>query len=651
MSRLKKKLFMAVFLLSSIFTFGETKELLGRNEEWKYSDIGIVSESWRQNNFNDSTWKIGKSPLGYGDEVSETDPSIPIGTAISFGKDDDKYITSYFRKEIEVKNLNDIKELEVFLHVDDGAVIYINGVEAFRKGMNDEIVGYNSVGKFKAKEETFIISKTLLKEGKNLICSEVHQDGPTSSDLWFELGIKAVLNDGIKSDTAKIDLKEEKKSDTIITAKKISKITVTFTGDTKTTKGFAWYTSLDSKKSDLQIVEKKSNIADFSNPIKFKGTTTIPTNSKNEYFHKAEAINLKSGISYFFRVGDESLNLWSDTGIFTTSNKDNKFTFIDYADTQAKSEDEAILSGETLKSALDTVKNAEFVVHNGDLVDVGMTEIQWDWLLGHSQSSLLKTTIAPIAGNHEEEKDAFIEHFNIKEISGSDTKTGAYYSYDYENTHFIMLNTNEDSKEYNNFSEEQLEWMKKDIKESKQRGMKWIIVTIHKGPYTTSNHATDTDIMGENGLRTKVAPIFSDLGVDLVLQGHDHGYARTKPINNGKAVETNKTKELYNGEKIEYAINPKGTIYMIPATGGPKVYYKNKKIDSSYYELFDKADEHNAAKYGNDSKDKSRPIRGIIQNFAEISVDNNKLSVVVYEIDQNTDKKPYIIDSFGIIKK
>jgi len=360
---------------------------------------------------------------------------------------------------------------------------------------------------------------------------------------------------------------------------------------------------------------------------------------------------LKSGISYFFRVGDESLNLWSDTGIFTTSNKDNKFTFIDYADTQAKSEDEAILSGETLKSALDTVKNAEFVVHNGDLVDVGMTEIQWDWLLGHSQSSLLKTTIAPIAGNHEEEKDAFIEHFNIKEISGSDTKTGAYYSYDYENTHFIMLNTNEDSKEYNNFSEEQLEWMKKDIKESKQRGMKWIIVTIHKGPYTTSNHATDTDIMGENGLRTKVAPIFSDLGVDLVLQGHDHGYARTKPINNGKAVETNKTKELYNGETIEYAINPKGTIYMIPATGGPKVYYKNKKIDSSYYELFDKADEHNAAKYGNDPKDKSRPIRGIIQNFAEISVDNNKLSVVVYEIDQNTDKKPYIIDSFGIIKK
>lgn len=651
MIRFKKSFFIGIFLSTTLFSFGETAELLGRKEVWKYSDVGMISENWKQNSFNDSSWKIGSSPLGYGDDYSETDPSLPVGTNIGFGKDDDKYITSYFRKEIDVKNLNDIKELEVFLHVDDGAVVYINGVEAFRRGINDTVVNYASVGKFKEKEETFVIPKSLLKEGNNLIAAEVHQDGPTSSDLWFELGIKAILNDGVKTDTTKIALKEDKKEIVIAPAKKISKITVIFTGDTKTTKGFAWYTNLDSKKSHLQIVEKTGNSADFSKALTFNGTTTIPTNSKNEYFHKAEATNLKSGTTYFFRVGDSNLNLWSETGVFTTSNKDNKFTFIDYADTQAKSEDEAILSGETLRSALNKVTNAEFVVHNGDLVDVGMTEIQWDWLLGHSQDSLLKTTIAPIAGNHEEEKDAFIEHFNITEVAGSNTKTGAYYSYDYENAHFVMLNTNEDSKEFNNFSKDQIEWMKKDIAEAKKRGITWIIATIHKGPYTTSNHATDSDIMGENGVRTKVAPIFSELGVDLVLQGHDHGYARTKPINNGKAVEATKVKDQYKGEKIEYSLNPKGTIYMIPATGGPKVYFKNKKIDESYYKLFDKADEHSAAKYGTDPKDKSRPVRGVIQNFSEISIDNNKLSVLVYEIDQKGDKNPYIIDSFGIMKK
>ena len=646
----KKESFIGFLLLVTSIVNAETQELLGRNESWKFYDKGALSDSWKNSDYNDSTWKLGNAPLGYGDDVSETNPNIPIGTVIDFGKADEKFMTSYFRKEVNVKNLNDIKELEVFLHVDDGAVIYINGVEAFRRGITDTVVTYNSIGKFKAKEESFIIPKNLLVNGKNVISAEVHQDGPTSSDLWFELGIKAILNDGAKTEPIKVVLKEEKKVEPLPKAKNISKITVTFTGDTKTNRGFTWYTDLDSKKSDLQIVEKKSDTPDFTNSLKFKGTTTIPTNSKNEYLHKAEATSLKSGTTYFFRVGDEKLGLWSDVGIFMTSNADNKFSFIDYADTQAKSEDEAILSGETLEKALNTVKTAEFVVHNGDIVDVGMTEFQWDWLLGYSQKSLLKTTIAPIAGNHEEDKDAFIDHFNLKEAAGSETNTGVYYSYDYENTHFVMLNTNEDSQEFNNFSKAQVEWLQKDIKEAKQKGAKWIIATIHKGPYTTSNHATDADIMGENGVRTKIAPMLSDLGVDLVLQGHDHIYARTKPIYNGLAVKTKTTKELFNGEKIDYAVNPKGTVYLIPSTGGPKVYYKNKKIDPTYFDLFDKANEHSAAKYGADPKDSSRPLRGSVQNFAGISVDNNKLTVTVYEIDQKGTKEPYIIDQFGIIK-
>lgn len=647
---LRKNMIIAAFLVLSTMSFAESNELIGRNESWKYSDIGVVSENWKQKDFSDSQWKIGKSPLGYGDDVSETNPSIPIGTTIGFGKAEEKYMTSYFRKEINVANLDEIKELEVFLHVDDGAVIYINGVEAFRRGINDKVVTYNSVGKFKEKEETFIIPKTLLTSGKNIISAEVHQDGPNSSDLWFELGINAILNDGIKSNTPTVAINNDKKIEKLVDSKKISKITVTFTGNTQTTKGFTWYTSLDSKKSDLQIVEKKDGAPDFTKALQFKGTTTLPTNTSKEYLHKVEAVNLESGKTYYFRVGDKKLNLWSDVGSFATSKKSGKFTFIDYADTQAKSEDEAILSSETLKKAFETVKNAEFVVHNGDIVDTGMNELQWDWLLGYSQNTLLNTTIAPVAGNHEEEKDSFIEHFNINEIPGSDTTTGAYYSYDYDNTHFIMLNTNEDSEEFNNFSLEQIEWLKKDALAAKKRGMKWIIATIHKGPYTTSNHATDSDIMGVNGVRTKVAPLFDDIGVDLVFQGHDHIYARTKVINDGKAEKSNKVIEMVQGNKVEFEKNPKGTIYMIPSTGGPKVYYKNKKIDTSYYELFEKANEHSAAKYGSDPKDASRPLRGSIQNFAGISIDNNKLTVTVYEIDQNGTKEPYILDSFGIIK-
>jgi hypothetical protein len=84
--------------------------------------------------------------------------------------------------------------------------------------------------------------------------------------------------------------------------------------------------------------------------------------------------------------------------------------------------------------------------------------------------------------------------------------------------------------------------------------------------------------MEENGVREKIPPMLYELGVDLVLQGHDHIYARTKPIQNGNAVEADKVTEKYNGMDVEYSVNRDGTIYVIPSTAGPKVYYKNKKM-------------------------------------------------------------------------
>ncbi|WP_422397613.1 metallophosphoesterase [Sporosarcina psychrophila] len=436
----------------------------------------------------------------------------------------------------------------------------------------------------------------------------------------------------------------------------VSKVTVTFKGDTTNSKGLTWYTSLDYKNSDLQVVKRKgAKKPDFNKAVKFSGTASLSTNSKKEYVHKAEATGLKADAEYYFRVGDEELNNWSEMGSFKTSPKDGTFTFIDLADTQAKTEDEAILSSQTISKALDTVPNAEFIVHNGDLVDDGVKEEQWDWLLGHSQESLLNTTFAPSAGNHEDENFAFIDHFNFDTPENSATETGAYYSYDYSNAHFVVLNSNEDSEKYANFSEEQIEWLKDDVKAAKADGAKWVIVNIHKGPYTTSNHATDDDILDPNGVRNQVAPLMAELDIDFVLQGHDHIYARTKPIkSDGTASETEKVIWTKKGQTVEYTVNPDGTIYLIPATAGPKVYYKNQapELGSAYYNLFEVADENHAAIYGPDPNDNRRPVRGQIQNFVGITINKDKLTAITYEIDQSKNNaEPYIVDQFGIIKK
>lgn len=437
----------------------------------------------------------------------------------------------------------------------------------------------------------------------------------------------------------------------------VKKVIQTFTGDTKTTKGFTWYTTLASGASDLQIVEKKDAEPDFSKAMKFKGNSYVSRNDAEEVVHKAEATGLKPDTEYQYRVGDEELGLWSEVFTLKTAPESGPFTFMNLTDPQAKTEDEAKLAAETFNVAYETIKGESFMAVTGDFVDKGNIEDQWDWLIENSKQTWGNTTVAPAAGNHEKQPHSFIDHFNINEAPNSPTETGAYYSYDYSNTHFVVLNNNETSEEYGDFTPAQMEWMKSDIQSAKENGARWIIVLMHKGPYTTSNHATDSDIIDENGVRNQIAPVIAELGVDFVFQGHDHIYARTKPINKeNEATEPTKIKEILNGQTIEYTVNPDGSIYFIPATSGPKVYYKNPDpiLGDNFYNKFELAEENHAAKYGSDPEDPDRPVRGAIQNFVGVTIDDNRLTAVSYELDRrdpNKGLKPYIIDQFGIEKK
>ena len=440
----------------------------------------------------------------------------------------------------------------------------------------------------------------------------------------------------------------------ILKEDEITRVTATFYGDTTTSKGFTWYSSQVSVQSDLEIIEKTDIIPDFNHAIKFEGSCQRSTNAPDYIVHKAEATNLKPNTKYQYRVGDAQFGLWSEVGTFETSDTDGQFTFINLADSQAKTEEEAILSSETFKKANQTIKNSKFIILNGDIVDSGIEEEQWGWILDHSAKTLMNTTFVAAAGNHEDNPESFIEHFNLDTPVDASTTTGAYYSYNYENVHFIILNSNEDSDEFRDFTPAQIEWLEADVKTSKaDKSIDWMIAVMHKGPYTTSGHATDDDIMNEdNGVRAKIAPLFNQLGLDLVLQGHDHIYARTQPIKDGVATEVTKVCYEYNGNEVSYSINPDGTIYLIPSTAGPKVYYKNKLIIPSYYDLFEVANEHSAAKYGADPTDDSVPLRGQVQNFVEFNIDGNKLTGITYEIDQSINNaEPYIVDTFGIIKE
>lgn len=632
-------------------------EVLARNVEWSYLDDGKdLGAGWAAAP-DTAAWKKGPAPLGFGDDVSETDPTLPLATEVGFGPDEDnKHMTTYMVTSFDAPSLEGYLGLEVYVHVDDGAVVYLNGEELFRAGIAEGDVDYNTKAKFKPKEETFVIALEDikgLKEGANLLAAEVHQDGGDSSDLWFEMGLVAV-----KEIPTPIDWTKTALPNPDVEAGDVSRLVMSYNGDPSTRMGFTWYTNQATVGTDLQVMPYVEGVEeddlDFSAAQAFVGSFTGSTNAPEYLVHKAVAEGLQPGQKYYFRVGDAASDLWSDPGSFTTDNKDNNFTFINLADSQAKSYEEAQLSADTFEIASKTVADAEFMMINGDVVDTGMKEEEWGWVLDEADDTLYNLPFMAAAGNHDEDNQSFYEHFNLTVPQGSSTSTGAYYSYDYGNTHFIVLNTNEDSAEYANFTPRQIAWLKADSAAAAARNVDWQIVVMHKGPYTTSNHATDTDILGENGVRTLVAPIFAELGIDLVLQGHDHIYALSKPINaNNEAQEPTIVTEDFGGTAIDYVQAPQGVIYMIPNTAGPKVYYRNKTItdtDANYYDKFISAEEHPAAKYATDA-DEGRPPRSIIQNFVGIHVAADRISAIVYEIDRNVGDTPYVVDTFGILKK
>ena len=417
---------------------------------------------------------------------------------------------------------------------------------------------------------------------------------------------------------------------------RICKITVTFYGDASTARGFTWYTDRNSKSSDVQVVEKTSQSPDFNQAAVFAGNTAIPHNSPDELIHKASVTGLESNTSYYYRVGDAALNIWSGTGVFTTAPKSGPFTFIDLSDTQFAGQSGAKVVSDTISAALAQSENAGFIINNGDVVD-NKSEEQWNLLLKNAQSSLMNMTIMPASGNHDVGNSTFIDHFNL-DTPSKKTSTGAYYSVDHSNAHFAVLNTNESSNRYKEFSTEQIDWLKADIGAAKSAGAKWIIVVMHIGPYSTAEHSADANV---KDTREKIPSLFHELGVDLVLQGHDHVYARSKPIANGGAVKESISAESFNVRQVNYIINPKGTIYLTPGTAGTKHYFQNPKLSKSYLGLFDVAKGPYKGDPGLDHQ----------ETFMTVTIDGTKLTAIAYQMSKTKNNgAPYIIDQFGIKK-
>src|SRR5690625_702974 len=411
-----------------------------------------------------------------------------------------------------------------------------------------------------------------------------------------------------------------------------------------------------------------------------------------EYSYKALATDLEPDTQYYYQVGSESGEK-SKVGTFQTGGESgDEFTFIHYTDTQnaywnEHVRNEAAFGADTIKQALEVTEDSSFILHTGDLVQIAEVEDEWIDIYSQSEESWLKQPLVVAPGNHDEYtlhsdsvvEEKFNEHMNVP-VTNDNTSGGSYYSFDYNGVHFVVANTNdnkvsEDNPEGKAMGDEQLAWIEEDIKQARDNGAKWIVLSYHKPLFSKSYHSLqDEDVQK---VREEFMQMIDELDVDLALQGHDHVVSRTKALSfvpteeNFSNAVIDQSEVIVGEDDVEYYKNPEGTVFVLPNTGGTKAYndifnnsldYIHKvrpkldwltQEDVDYYNnLFAFGEQPQKNKVFEDSHSNHRD--SAVQNFAIYHVKGDELKVEIYQVSgellEGEERTVEKVHEFGIVK-
>lgn len=418
-----------------------------------------------------------------------------------------------------------------------------------------------------------------------------------------------------------------------------TRITCTMYGDSQTQRGFTWFTS---KKCDsaVQVVSAADYAASgFDNAVTFEGTVS---EWKDYYCHKAVAASLKSGTEYRYRVGSADRGIWSKVGKFVTDDGDNSFSFIAIADVQASNLEKFQKASLVMDAAMKKNKNAEFVVNLGDFVN-DCTNDEWNWYGQTFENANTSLTLVPVAGNHEGNITNklnvgwFDTMFNLLPGEGTTNGiNGTYYSFDYGNTHFTVLNSNDMYP----MTEAQRNWIYNDITASDAQ---WKVLLLHRAAYSAGKNINKPDTIA---MRETIIEIVDATGVDMVLSGHDHMYMRTWQVAGDEVCEdTVYVTEKYKGVDTTFAVNPDGAVYILPSTAGTKRYSVNENTIDDVMNCADVYFSTRSSK--NEDGVETNPNAGGC--FANVEVDGDYLVYRAYVVNDDT-QEVTMVDEYAIKK-
>ena len=588
---------------------GDSAQLISTATTWKYLDNNVDPGTetdryaWTKADYNDSEWKseAGKFGAKKGKLEDLGDGFVPTVLLNQYinGVNGDDIPAFFFRTTVNISNLDDFSSLSGKLYYDDAAIVYINGVKVASfdepEGGFESNMSYGGSNASNPKEGVISLTKEQLKDviktGQNTIAVELHQGRASSSDIYFEFN------------NLQVDYGQE---ETTVEQKALN-LTI---GEDETKMNLTWYANTNTSGT-VQLAKAGAMInGEFPSQFTTVEATNNQANDKGFYYNQATLANLEENTKYVYRVvnGDQVSKIYD----FTTKDFDGSYNFIFAGDPQIEASGSASKDTEgwdkTLSDSINKF-NPNFILSAGDQVNTASDENQYSGYLDHEE--LTSVPQATTIGNHDSSSNAYTQHFNLpNETAKGETAAGTDYWYVYNNTLFMNINTN------NTSTAEHKAFMKEAIKENQD--VRWKVVVFHHSVYSVASHSVESSILKR---REELTPVFDDLGIDVVLMGHDHVYVRSNMMKGMKVSQ--ETKDLTS------VTDPEGILYLTANSASGSKYYDIKtNISTDFVAKMDQS--------------KQRSI-------SNIEVSENSFKVTTYLYNSN-DNQWSTLDEFTINK-
>lgn len=474
---------------------------------WRYLDdntnpAGSAADqrAWTTTAFDDSAWKSGTGAFG-----AKRGAATGIGAAFPITTLLTQYIegtttdvpTFFFRTDVELTaaDLDGVPAFEGEIVYDDAAIVYVNGEEVVRLGDDSreitENLQYHGNGRTDPVTGTFVIPSDAFAPGENTISVALYQDAPTSSDIYLDVRSLVPTHGEVRDVTLGVGSDE-------------SEATV------------AWFSNLPGS-GEVQWVRADRSV-DGGFPTDAEAATAVSGPSADgATYHHAALTGLEEDAEYVYRVGSPETG-WSEPATFDTGTFGDEYSFLFLGDIQIGA------SGSTERDSASWLQNAgtiderhpdaAFVVSAGDQVDSSGNTQQYTGLFAPRSMRTLR--FAPDVGNHDAGSALYDQHY----ARPNATEGQRDYWYTYGGVLFVSLDSNESSTA--GIAEREA-YLRQVVAEQGDEA-EWVVVTFHHSLYSQAFHTRDADVVR---LREALSPVFSELGVDVVLAGHDHIYTRS----------------------------------------------------------------------------------------------------------------------------